>query len=105
MDKSVKRLCYSLELGLKKIILFVVVVPAEVDSDDDYWSSTTSDEEDVVAKQQQQQLQREQQREQHEPSSPVIRYNNQLSKLKSLRRKKSLRSPRKIKNFEDQEVS
>ncbi len=65
------------------------------DSDDDYWSSTSS-EEDVSRPSQQQQQQQQQ-------SEPVIR-NNQLSKLKKLKRKKLIRSPRKIKNFEEQEV-
>jgi FtsZ-interacting cell division protein YlmF len=84
--------------------LFKTFFILEVESDDDYWSSTCSEEEDetIAAKQQLPQQQRSQQ--QFEPSSPVIRNNNQLSKLKRLTRKKLLRSPRKIKNFEDQEV-
>ena len=91
------------------LVLLVPAVTAEVESDDDYWSSTTSDEEDesALSKQQQQQQQQphqQQQRDQEPSSSPVVRISNQLSKLKKLRRKKLLRTPRKIKNFENQEV-
>jgi len=70
------------------------------ESDDDYWSSTSSEDEVFrpTPHQQQQQQQLPQQ------SEPVIR-SNLLAKIKKLKRKKLLRSPRKIKNFEEQEVS
>ena len=51
-----------------------------------------------------QQQQQQQLPQQQQQSEPVIR-NNQLAKIKKLKRKKLLRSPRKIKNFEEQEVS